>query len=321
MKKSIVISAMAVLLGAVSCTQPEKVNKTQAYLGLKNGGEWKWVTKNNGNEQYEYQGGAFHPVTELWLDEKHTDHSFDIQFEGPGWESDKIAYRLYLDWRNATDIFGKKTDTTVLHAVGLDGFDSYHELSDWGTDVLKVGSSLGVGALGFWDGEKATRVEKTDSIYCAVNSGELASNVVVDYYGWEIDSTKTDLHTTLEIEAGSYLTKYTIEMSNPLQNLATGIVKHGVQVELVEDIKPGWSCLLTFGEQSLQKDMLGMCVFFKNDEKLEITSDAYSEVVVLKPTGNTLTYYFGAAWQQDASGVKTIDEFKALLKDQTAFIK
>ena len=93
--------------------QPSKNQKTQAYLGLKEGGEWKWVTKANGNEQYEYQGGVFKPVQSLKVDEKHTDHSFDIQFEGPGWESDKIGYRLYLDWRNAIDIFGKKTNKMV----------------------------------------------------------------------------------------------------------------------------------------------------------------------------------------------------------------
>ena len=124
-----------------------KQQKTQAFLGIKQGGEWVWVTKNNGKQQYEYQGGEFKPVTELKVDTKHTDHSFDIQFEGPGWESDKIGYRLYLDWRNATDIFGKKTHKLVLDGVGLDGFDSYHEVSDWGVDVLKVGSSLGIGSV------------------------------------------------------------------------------------------------------------------------------------------------------------------------------
>ncbi len=112
------------------------------------------MTKQNGNQQYEYQGGEFKPVGKLLVDEKHTDHSFDIQFEGPGWESDKIGYRIYLDWRNAIDIFGKKTDAMVLHNVGLDGFDSYHEMQDWGVDILKVGSALGIGTLAFWDGEK-----------------------------------------------------------------------------------------------------------------------------------------------------------------------
>jgi len=298
------------------------VQKTQAYIGLKEGGEWLWVTKSNGNEQWEYQGGQFKPVEKLTVDEKHTDHSFDIQFEGPGWESDKIGYRLYLDWRNAIDIFGKKTDSLVLDKVGLDGFDSYHEISDWGVDVLKVGSSLGMGSLAFWDGEKAVRVEKTDSLKSSVENSPEKSIVYVDYYGWEINGIKTDLHTTLEIEPGSYLTKYTIQSSEELPNLATGIVVLPKTEKVVfEDIKPGWTCLATFGEQTLQEDLLGMCVFVKTDQLIEETNDGLSHVLVVKPENKELTYYFGAAWQQDASGVESMDDFKTLLKSQIEFIK
>ncbi len=333
MRKSI-FSIIAILFVLVSCTTTTKKTsnsdveksaverKTQAYLGLKEGGEWKFVTKANGNEQYEYQGGTFKSVESLKMDEKHTDHSFDIQFEGPGWESDKIGYRLYLDWRNATDIFGKKVDTLVLHKVGLDGFDSYHEMCDWGVDVLKVGSSLGIGALGFWDGEKATRVEKTDSIFCSVESGDNSSSVQVQYHGWEIADVKTDLSTALSIETGSYLTKYDVSLSNEIPNIATGIVKNP-DIELVkfDDIKEGWGCIATFGVQTLQSDNLGMCVFYRMDQLVEVAEDKYSHVVVLKPENNQLTYYFGAAWEQDASKVKTIDEFKELLKEQAQYIK
>ncbi len=115
------ISVLFITLVFGGC-QNQDVKKTQAFLGLKEGGKWVWVTKDSGKQQYEYQGGEFKPVTELKVDEKHTDHSFDIQFEGPGWESDKIAYRLYLDWRNAIDIFGKKTSEPVLQNVGLEQF-------------------------------------------------------------------------------------------------------------------------------------------------------------------------------------------------------
>jgi len=41
-----------------------------------------------------------------------------VAYEGPGWESDKVAYRIYLDGRNALDIFGKKTPDLVLSKVG-----------------------------------------------------------------------------------------------------------------------------------------------------------------------------------------------------------
>ncbi|WP_321372356.1 DUF4861 family protein [uncultured Draconibacterium sp.] len=329
--KNLILVLTILAFAAVACTNNKskekvaekavEVQKTQAYLGLKDGGEWKWVTKNNGNEQWEYQGGEFHPIRELKVDEKHTDHAFDIQFEGPGWESDKVGYRIYLDWRNAIDIFGKKTDSLVLHNVGLDGFDSYHEVSDWGVDVLKVGSSLGMGSVAFWDGEKAIRVEKTDSLYSEVESGANKSKVTINYYGWEINDTKTTLQSTLEIEAGSYLTKYTHKLSEALPNLASGIVKHeGTEVQVFNDIKEGWTCLATFGVQTLQEDKLGMCVFVKTDQLLEVTEDKYSEVVVMKPENNELTYYFGAAWEQDASGVTSLEAFKALLTEQAKYI-
>ena len=32
----------------------------------------------------------------------------------------------------------------VLQDVGQDGYDSYHEMADWGMDVLKVGDAAGV---------------------------------------------------------------------------------------------------------------------------------------------------------------------------------
>ncbi|SHF46676.1 protein of unknown function [Mariniphaga anaerophila] len=330
MKNIVLLLAIAALFTASCGSKSKSKNenevstpqKTQAYLGLAEGGEWKWVTKKNGNEQWEYQGGEFKPVQALKVDEKHTDHSFDIQMEGPAWESDKIGYRIYLDWRNAIDIFGKKTEAPVLHRVGLDGFDSYHEIADWGVDVLKVGSSLGMGSVAFWNGEKAVRVEKTDSIKASVKNYAEKSAVSIDYFGWEINNTRTDLHTTLEIEADAYLTKYTIKSSEEMPNLATGIVVLPETERMIfEDIKPGWDCLATFGKQTLQQDLLGMCIFYKKEQLLEETNDGKSHVVVLKPTGKMLTYYFGAAWQQDASGVKSMDDFKALLKEQAGFIK
>lgn len=329
MKNLIYIIAMVALMAAACTQQKTKQSettapaeqKTQAYLGLKEGGEWVWVTKSSGKEQWEYQGGEFKSVESLKMDEKHTDHSFDIQMEGPVWESDKVGYRLYLDWRNATDIFGKKTTDLVLQGVGLDGFDSYHEVSDWGVDVLKVGESLGIGSLAFWDGEKAIRVEKTDSIISSVQNSPEKSTVIVDYYGWEINKIKTDIHTTLEIEPGSYLTKYSIELSEELPNLATGIVILPDTQEDLFDVNEDWSCLATFGVQTLQTDKLGMSVIFRKDQMLQETSDKLSHVIVLKPENKKLTYYFAAAWQQDASGVQSMEDFQNLLKSQLEFIK
>ena len=75
------------------------------------------------------------------------------------------------------DIFGKIIPDMVLSQVGVDGYESYHEMSDWGMDILKVGKSLGLGSIAFWNGTKAERIEKTDSVICKIlNDGILYSS-------------------------------------------------------------------------------------------------------------------------------------------------
>ena len=125
--------------------------RTQAEISRKTGGQWQGE---------KYIGGRFENVTEVTPPPQYTDHSEWIRYEGPGIESDKVGYRIYLDWRNGFDVFGNKTGAPVLHKVGLDGYESYHHMTDWGMDLLKVGKSLGAGGYGYWDGQQVQLVSK-----------------------------------------------------------------------------------------------------------------------------------------------------------------
>lgn len=300
----------------------EFAKKTQAEISVKEGGVWEWVKKKNGKEQYEYIGGTWKNVDSLWVDPKHTDHSFDIRYEGPGWESDKIAYRFYLDWRNAVDIFGKKTDSMVLQQVGLDGFDSYHEMSDWGADILKVGDALGIGTIAHWANGKANRVAVTDSLYSEITmNGDLESKVTTHYMGWEFEGGKTDLTSVLTIKAGSYLTKCDLTSSNPIDSLATGIIRLP-DTEILQSAEGDgeWAYYATFGVQSLNKDHLGMFIFYKKDQLEALAEDVKSHVIVLRPEDQKLTYYFGGAWELDASNMNSTDKLKTFLDQQLAML-
>lgn len=292
--------------------------KTQAELSVKQGGEWKWIKKKNGNEQWEYQGGEWKNVTALRVDPKHTDHSFDIRYEGPGWESDKMAFRFYLDWRNACDIFGKKTAAMVLQNVGLDGFDSYHEMSDWGADILKVGDALGIGTIAHWAGGKANRVAKTDSLYAEITeNGLLRSTITTQYSGWQFDGGKTDLTAVLSICGGSYLTKCELSSSSPIDNLSTGMIKMpGTEVVTSANSKGDWAYVGTFGVQSLNRDKLGMFIFYRKSQLEKLTEDKLNHVVVMKPENQKLTYYFGGVWELDSSKIDSKEKFEAYLNLQ-----
>lgn len=286
---------------------PNFTKRTHAEISHKVNGQW---------EGREYRGGEFKNVDSLRVPPEHTDHSWYIRYEGPGWESDKVGYRFYLDWRNATDIFGKKTTDMVLQQVGQDGFDSYHEPGTWGMDILKVGESLGIGALGAWVEDHAERVAETDSLSCAIaQNGSLQSLVRTHYYGWRVGDATTDLTSELSIQAGSRLTRHDIQMSEPFANLCTGIVKHE-GAPLFTKTEGEWGYLATWGVQSLAEDQLGMAVLFRTADSRAITEDTHSHVVVLTPNGNKLTYYFLAAWEQEPGGITSETAFRAYL-DQT----
>ena len=191
--------------------------KTYAEISIKDGGRWI---------ERKYEGGVFKNVNTLKVPEAHTDHSYYIRYEGPGWESNKVGYRLYLDWRNGIDIFGKQTDEIILPDVGQDGFDSYHEVSDWGVDVLKVGKGLGIGSIGRLINNKMNHFNEVDSTLVSIENSKLFSSVEVNYYGWKTNKEITNLQSLLTIAPDQRYTKHTIHTSEPLKGICTGIVKH-----------------------------------------------------------------------------------------------
>lgn len=286
--------------------------RTQAEISVKEGGNWEMVTKSNGTQQYEYQGGSFQNTDKLRVPDEHTDHSFYIRYEGPGWESDKVGYRFYLDWRNATDIFGKKTSAMVLQKVGQDGFESYHEEGDWGMDILKVGSSLGIGSIGYWDGEKALRVADTDSLLCTITeNGAIYSAIETNYFGWSDPGSKLDLQSLISIEAGSKLSAQSIKLSGELENICTGIVKNekAKLISSASNTDDEWSYMATWGKQSLNNDNMGMVVYYKSGDLIDSQEDEHSHILVLKPVNNTVNYYFGAVWEKDSDGISTEEQY------------
>jgi len=290
--------------------QGEKIRpykkRTQAEISHKVGGIF---------ENRKYIGGKFKNVSYLKLPPEHTDHSLYIRYEGPGWESDKVGYRFYLDWRNATDIFGKKVPDMVLQNVGQDGFDSYHEPADWGMDILKVGESLGIGSIAMWEDGKANRVAETSSVDCKiVANGPVYSQIRTKYLGWKVGAGQYDLISDLSITAGSRMTKHQLEISGGAQNLCSGLAKHPDTEYFQSDMdKGGWAFIALWGKQSLAGDNLGTAVLFNTKQLSEINEDQLNHVVVLKPDQNKVTYYFTAAWEQEPGGITTKDGFQEYL--------
>jgi len=320
LKPSETLTVAIVADRAASATEFPKL--TQAEISHKVGGEWK--PRKDKPELKEYVGGTFKNVTRLTAPPEHTDHSNFIRYEGPGIESDKVAYRVYLDWRNGFDIFGKKVGTPVLQGVGQDGFESYHHMAPWGMDILKVGQSLGTGGFGYWTGEKVaivSDVKRWDAT--VVENGNVYSAFRITYGGWKVAGKEVDLSAELSMIGGSRLVRARLKLSDDLPNLAVGIVKHpGVEVVRGSSEVTGkaFTYLGSFGKQSLNDDQLGMAVLFEQGAKKSEPTDEANYAVVVEPAGKMLDYYFIAAWEGEIDGPKTKADFAALLERETEML-
>lgn len=277
---------------------------------------------NNVYFDKRFRGNKFENVTYLKVPSIHTDHDALFKYEGPGWESEKVGYRFYLDWRNATDIFGKKYDKMILDQVGTHDTvakdDSYHSMQEWGMDIFKVGNSLGIGSIGMWADEKVNMVSKTDSVICSIPyTGPIEAKVNTKYFGWRVGDNKYDLNSSFSISAGSRLTKCELEISENAENIVTGLAKYKGTDLMKSNYKTGWNYLALYGNQTLvnKNDKLGIVVFYNADDLLELSEDELSYIVKLKPNNGNVTYYFAAAWEQEENGIKNITEFKKYLDE------
>jgi unsaturated rhamnogalacturonyl hydrolase len=294
-----------------NASKPQWPKQTQAEISHKTGGEWQ------GNK---YIGGHFVPVDELTPPPQYTDHSEFIRYEGPGIESDKVAYRVYLDWRNGFDIFGNKTGQPVLQQIGQDGYQSYHAMLPWGTDVLKVGKAVGAGGFGFWDGHALQRVSKLDGHQVKiVENGALYSALTIQYRNWQINNQTLDVQAHLSMHAGSRLLQNRLTLSKPLSNLAIGLVKlpnTKLLTGTLESSGHSYTYLATYGQQSLDGANLGMAVIFKRGKLEQLTTDEHNHVAVMNVSGQQLDYYVAAAWQHEHNGIQNEAAFVAYLQQE-----
>lgn len=311
--KTVKIIACFTLLGVLN-SQGQKKNdaKTYAEISVKEGGKW---------EGRKYIGGTFKNVEKLKLAPEHTDHSFDIRYEGPGWESNKIGYRLYLDWRNAIDIFGKKTEAIILPQVGQDGFDSYHEMSDWGSDILKAGKGIGIGSIDRYLNKQRLHFYEVDSTIAKVENKVKSSGVKINYYGWKSASDKIDFTSELTINPDQRYTKHTIQASQAIAGICTGIVKQK-NTEVLKKVSRNkkWAYLATYGAQTLVPDKLGMAIFYEI-KTIESEVDAeFDHLLIFKPTTKCTSFYFLGAWEQEVNGIKSKEDFVKYLDEKLALL-
>jgi hypothetical protein len=249
------------------------------------------------------------------------------QMEGVAWENDRVGFRNYMDQRNGMDIFGKTTSQMVLDSVGTVNESSYHEPGDWGMDVLKVGTSLGAGGIGYMYNDSIYRVGDNGSgTYELVFQGPLRSRFNLTYSKWMVEDQSLHVIHQIEIIAGRHYYQGTVTYTGSEMPMALvpGIVNMKSNTLDVTRLNDQYSALITLDHQSEDGSMLAMALMVPNVNLIS-TGETRNEgegiiqtyYAVLDATpGEPVPYRFYALWEKENPKWSSLEEVTDFLKTE-----
>lgn len=255
----------------------------------------------------------------------HTSAAF--QMEGPAWENDHVGFRNYMDQRNGMDIFGKTTSAMVLDKVGQEGEPSYHEPGEWGMDVLKVGTSLGAGAIGYMYKDSIFRVGDNGSgSYEIVFQGSQRSRFNLSYANWKVEDQILEVIHQIDIVAGRRYYQALASYSGTREdlNLVVGIVNMLSDELHVLELDPQYTGLYTMDHQAEDGSLLTMALvvptsyLIRTDETRDEGDgviQTYYALLDASP-GDAMSYRFYSLWEKEDQRWSSREEIESYLKKE-----
>lgn len=265
------------------------------------------------------------------------------QGESVNWENDKIGFRNYFDCRNVKDLFGKRMPGMIIDKIHTPELGDYHQLADWGMDVLHCGSSLGSGGIALLKDDSLFRLGSTEVYeYHKLSEGPVRSVFELRYDGWEVDGEMLSAVERISIYPGKYWFESDVTVQNAPEGsqVVTGIVTSHLKRQPFEFTAAGFQCIGTHDVQSLNNDELGMAVIVPRDEsgKIGRTTDinffelgyetvpekGFSQIISETyyisqnfENNKPARHYFFSVWGLDRDQWKTEEGFRQYIAEES----
>ena len=239
---------------------------------------------------------------------------FSRKIEGVGWESERVAFRIYFDARNAIDIYGKRRPTLQLAMYASPDY-AYHDESPEGRDMFKVGDSIGIGAVAAMvDGKLIKVADVKERKWRILSSGPVRSIAELEYDGWNAGGKIIQLRSRITQWAGEQGFEHAISADSG-NNFAfvTGLpVNPRISpVNSEKDSSVSW--IATWGEQvvapgamateEIPGQNLGLAVL-STAQGAQLRDDAKNHLVEFRLKDGSAAWYAMAAWDQEGSNRK-----------------
>jgi len=239
-----------------------------------------------------------------------TDALFANKIQGLGWESDKNAWRIYFDPRNAIDLYSKRRSMLMLKRFATPEFD-YHAESPDGRDTYDVGDALGIGSVAAWVDRKLIKAADVRArSYRVISTGPVRAIVEITYEGWKAAGRQLTVRSRITQWAGDRGFYQAISSdSGPDFTFTTGLPLKAKVPAFHSDAGRTW--LASWGEQVVKPGAhqtepvagtnLGLGIVMIKPLAAASADDPSNHLLTFAAESGGAAWYTLAAWDQEGS--------------------
>jgi hypothetical protein len=244
------------------------------------------------------------------------------------WENDKIAFRIYGQELQRTeltssgiDVWVKKSTKPVMPLLYRKGHDYYHSDNPYAIDFFNVAHTLGCGGIGVWSDGKLLMSENYDQ-HKVIANGPIRAIFEVSYKPWDMgDGRKLQEIKRITLDKGCNFSKIESRFDGDVSNVvfAPGIVKcdrggkptYGV----VNEYLGYWQ------EPDKNFGVIGCGVILDKESITYKAAENPDHYLLLAKArnNNVVTYYAGACWNQ-TKGYKYEKDWNELIRKTSKIV-
>lgn len=225
--------------------------------------------------------------------------TYNVQHHhGAAFESELVAYRIYFNEKQTTDLYGK------FHK-GLELKESQFYPTDeqlkrgFGDDVIKVNSSCGAGTLRGWDGTQSTLIKPV-----AVRgqrilaSGPVRTIVDAEVKGWQYQNKELNMINRYTLYAGHRDAQVDVLFDAPLDKevFCTGVQNITGHADMFSDhngLVASWGTDWPVNDTvKYKKETVGLATYIPKKYVVKETSDKENFLYTISAPGKSSFRYY-----------------------------
>ncbi|KAF2336941.1 DUF4861 domain-containing protein [Flavobacterium daemonense] len=234
-----------------------------------------------------------------------------IGHHGPAVENEWMALRIYFSDKVAIDVYSKAKPGLELKAAHWYPTPEQQK-EGWGADYYKVASTVGLGGVKLWDGEKLVPLNPVTNRLARVGKTDTTSWMEMISKGVPYKGKKVDILVRVTVFSGKREAKVeAVSLTGEKVQFATG-------VNYFKDFqtKKGANYIAVWGKHpedvAAEVIEMGAAIKYNPKDYEKTTDDGTQYLLISKPTKNLETQIISSSAREQE--LNTLDKLEAYIK-------